>query len=108
MRAIINGTRIKNRKTLHNAFARQLSLPEWYGRNLDALYDCLSEITEDSEIILRNPSLLRETFGTYAQMLETVLRDVCDENPHLRLTVEKDREPKKEPADDAAKTEMEE
>ena len=106
MRALLNGTRIKSRKALHDALARQLSLPDWYGRNLDALYDCLTEITEDSEIILRNPSLLYENLGVYAKMVEAVMRDACDENRHLSMTVEKDREPKKEK--EAEETEKEE
>ena len=31
---------------LHEEIAQKLSFPEYYGKNLDALNDCLSEINE--------------------------------------------------------------
>ena len=40
---IIDCTRIKTKEDLHRIFRETLRFPEWYGNNLDALYDCLSE-----------------------------------------------------------------
>ncbi|MEG0751398.1 MAG: barstar family protein [Oscillospiraceae bacterium] len=34
----------QERGELHNRLAAALAFPDYYGRNLDALYDCLSEI----------------------------------------------------------------
>ena len=36
---------------LHDRMKRSLSLPDHYGRNLDALYDCLGEISEPTHIV---------------------------------------------------------
>lgn len=88
MYALIDGAAIESRGDLHDTLARQLSLPEWYGRNLDALYDCLTDIHEDSELRLIHPEELFAHLGVYADVLQTVLRDACGENPHLRFTLD--------------------
>ena len=41
MQVFLNGNDITNREQLHDALSEALELPEWYGRSLDALYDCL-------------------------------------------------------------------
>ena len=47
MRTImIDGSRYAGAKDLHQALKRMLSLPDYYGMNADALYDCLSERRE--------------------------------------------------------------
>jgi len=43
----------REREELHAYLAEKLQLPSWYGANLDALYDCLTEIAEDTEIAVR-------------------------------------------------------
>ncbi len=63
---------------LHRALQEQLALPAWYGHNLDALYDCLTELGEDTHLILINlPPLpgFHETFF-----------DATEENPHFTVT----------------------
>ena len=37
---------LEDRDDLHDALAEGLSFPSHYGRNLDALNDCLSEVSE--------------------------------------------------------------
>ena len=49
MTALIDGAAIETRDQLHDTLARQLSFPAYYGRNLDALFDCLTDLTEDTE-----------------------------------------------------------
>lgn len=88
MYALIDGAAIRSRDELHDALARQLALPAWYGRNLDALFDCLTEMSEDCEIVLRGPEELFAALGVYADVLQAVLRDASTENPHLRFSVE--------------------
>ena len=90
MYALIDGSLIQSRDELHDALARQLSFPEWYGRNLDALYDCLTAVGEDTELVLRHGDELFAHLGLYADVMQTVLCDACDENPRLRFTREED------------------
>ena len=41
---IIDCNQIKTPEDFHRIFRDTLCFPEWYGSNLDALYDCLTEI----------------------------------------------------------------
>ena len=40
----------KGKKKAHNYLKKALRLPDYYGKNLDALYDCLGEIGEETVI----------------------------------------------------------
>ena len=50
----IDGNAIFTSPDLHKTLAEALSFPEYYGNNLDALYDCLTEIDQDTLLILNN------------------------------------------------------
>lgn len=81
-----------DRETLHDITARAFDFPEWYGRNLDALYDLLTEITEDTAVAVflpeeeaREVSLAESDYET---CLEKYLRLLCEaerDNPHLAI-----------------------
>ena len=44
MDVTLDGRTIDSRETLHQTLFELLQLPAWYGRNLDALYDCLTDL----------------------------------------------------------------
>lgn len=52
MTVYLNAAHYSTGKELHLALQRLLNLPEHYGCNADALYDCLSERKEQPEIRL--------------------------------------------------------
>ena len=82
--AVLDGDAISTREELHDALARELALPAWYGRNLDALYDCL---TEQTVLRVTHQEALAEKLGPVAQGLFQVLKDAEMENPWLRVEV---------------------
>lgn len=84
----MEGGNIRTREELHDALIRALNLPTWYGRNLDALYDCLTALKQDTELRLLHPARLEEALGGYARSLLSVLRDAAAENPNFRVTLE--------------------
>ena len=88
MYALLDGAEILTRDDLHDSLSRQLSLPDWYGRNLDALYDCLTELHEETVIRLIHADELLAHLGMYANVLQTMLSDACEENPRLRFLPE--------------------
>lgn len=74
-----------SRAAVHDTLARTFALPAYYGRNLDALYDCLTALPP-CVVHLENRDALYENLGPYAEKLLAVFRDAAAENPGLRLT----------------------
>ena len=80
---ILDGNNITNRETLHDTLISSLHLPDWYGRNLDALYDCLVDIQEETEIRLFHEEALENYLGHYAKALQKAVSRACQENPRI-------------------------
>ena len=45
-------TSIHTKEELHKALSGALAFPQWYGNNLDALYDCLTDLEAPVHLIL--------------------------------------------------------
>ncbi len=54
MEIIIKGGLIKNIDDFHKTIKRQLNFPDYYGENLDALWDCVRCIDPPCHIIWEN------------------------------------------------------
>ena len=72
---------------LHMAISQALAFPEYYGKNLDALFDCLTEICDDTELILLNWHKLEYTLKDYSGKLLYVFHCACKENSQLTVTL---------------------
>ena len=72
---------------LHNQLRNVLNLPLYYGGNLDALYDCLTEINEKTELVVPAAVASEEELGWYGQQLLQVLQDAAAENKNLKITL---------------------
>jgi len=72
---------------LHQHLFKVLGLPKYYGCNLDALHDCLTEMVEKIEIVV--PALVTEEkyLGEYGEGLLQVLQDSAEENDCLKITI---------------------
>ena len=81
----LNGTNVTGRGALHDLFADTLSLPEWYGRNLDALHDCLTSMNEDVRVTVAADELIGTLGARYVEQFLRLLRDCAEENPHITL-----------------------
>ena len=87
MNVILDGALILNREMLHDTLSTALRLPEWYGRNLDALYDCLTDCDPPRHLTLRNRAVLEKT--PFGRRLLRVLTDAARNDPmHLKLNLE--------------------
>ena len=77
--AVIDFSKYENAKEVHAYLKEILSFPDYYGANLDALHDCLTDIGEDTEILT----------ATSGRDFETgfirVLRDASLSNRHLKI-----------------------
>ena len=88
MRVVLDGGSVGSRETLHQALAALLRLPDWYGGNLDALHDCLTDLHEPTELIVHGTSALDELLGRRANAFRRVLDDSAEENPNLTVRFE--------------------
>ena len=73
--AYLNGKTIPDRAALHAALAAQLEFPAYYGRNLDALYDVLTERAEPVCVEIEDAPALSEALGDYYMKFLRVLED---------------------------------
>ena len=85
MTIFLDGKEMCGRKELHDYLKLQLDLPDYYGRNLDALYDCLTERSESTELVLVNFELCREAMGKYAEALLSTLYHAALHCPALEI-----------------------
>lgn len=76
----------RDRESLHDVIAAVFSFPSWYGRNLDALYDLLTDISEDTCVCISAPG---QDLPSDVRKALTVFSDAADDNPHLRLAIDR-------------------
>ena len=69
------------KEDLHRALAESLDFPEWYGNNLDALYDALTEINEDVQLTLVHFEDMKNCRRGFLR----VFTDAVEENLHLTV-----------------------
>lgn len=82
-RVTLDCARLLERQTAHAHLAEALSLPDYYGKNLDALYDCLGDLGP-TELTLKGSWLLRAE-GGYAEMILNVILEAAESNPALTV-----------------------
>lgn len=81
-RVILDCSGIENKRQLHEALKEALRLPEWYGHNLDALFDCLTELEEETLLVLTC-----WTQTDYSSGFESVFADAAMENENFTYTI---------------------
>ena len=85
-RLALNARRMTTREEAHAHMQARLRLPQWYGKNLDALNDCLGEIKTPTRIIVRYAPILKESLGDYGTKILDVLERAAEENPNLQIS----------------------
>lgn len=80
---IIDCTLITNREDLHRIFRETLCFPAGYGNNLDALYDCLTEIS--GKVRLLDWETAEQRLGAYGQKAKKVIATAAVHNTALDL-----------------------
>ena len=86
---ILDGGKVDNKDQLHAVLKEALQLPDYYGNNLDALWDCLTGWVE-------MPLMIRwlhfqeseEKLGEYSQLLLQLFRDAEEEIEGFHLQLE--------------------
>ncbi len=78
---MIDCAALSARASLHRVMALELDFPEWYGGNLDALYDCLTDLDAHVYLVLRG----LDAHGEYGRAFRETVEDAARENPLLAI-----------------------
>ena len=77
---VLDAANMTEKNAAHDYLKKALALPDYYGSNLDALYDCLTELGV-TEIQFVN---LDAAGGYFAKVL-SVFQEAQEENPRLQI-----------------------
>lgn len=75
-------------KMLHLMFKEKFGLPQYYGENWDALWDCLRDLFDEGTIIeLHNFNLLSREMRDYCKPFFRILEDLKKETPDFKYEI---------------------
>lgn len=83
---ILDGKNMTTREAAHDEIKRQMCFPDYYGRNLDALWDLIS--CDDADVVLRDPAPMLNGLGIYGCKLLGTFYDAERENPDFHFRIE--------------------
>jgi len=86
-RVTLSGNKMKTREAMHAYLAKKLKFPAYYGKNLDALHDCLCEVAHPLHITVTYTERLVEETGEYGETFLDVLKDSAKENKNLTISL---------------------
>jgi ribonuclease inhibitor len=81
----IDISNVNTRKEFHEAVSHVLPCPEYYGKNLDALHDVLTDDVQKGRIFFTGCANFRELFPSYYRSLEEMSKDVTRDNPLIEI-----------------------
>lgn len=83
---VLDGIQMINRYDTHSLIAEAMDFPEYYGKNLDALWDMLTTYDE-AEIRFLHTDPMLQNLGLYGCHLLECFFEASDENPKLSFTI---------------------
>lgn len=82
---VIDGGMMFTREAAHDYLSMRLGLPDYYGRNLDALFDALSERSDSTRLVIYRRWELEEALGAYGSSLLEAIQDAAKDSPFLQV-----------------------
>ena len=76
---LLDGKDMTSKEEAYELIAKELVFPDYFGKNLDALYDCLSDMSAENTIHFVNTAILEEYLGDYAEKILSCFRDASSE-----------------------------
>ena len=77
----LDGNKLADASLVHDYLKEMLAFPEYYGNNLDALYDCLTDLS-DMEIVITAPA----EDGAFFRRIRSVFTAAASEDATLVVT----------------------
>ena len=80
---ILDGNLLADASIVHEYLKEMLQFPEYYGKNFDALHDCLTDL-EDVEITITAP----DEEGAIFQKILRIFKSSSRENDSLKVNIQ--------------------
>ena len=80
----LDGEKLLTPEDLHRAFADALDFPAYYGSNLDALRDCLTDLPDPVSVIAVNTEALKAHMGRKWRGFCRLRAGLPEEKPDFR------------------------
>ena len=81
----LDGEKLRSPAELHMTFADALGLPDYFGRNMDALHDCLTDIFEPVCVIAVHTPQLWDHLGRSANAFRRLMEDLTEDKADFRF-----------------------
>lgn len=85
---ILDGEKMEHKEGVHAYLKSKLNLKEYYGSNLDALWDALSNYNHPIKIDLIHHASMLKYLGNYGTSLTKVFEDAAKENPNIEFRIQ--------------------
>ena len=87
-KVILNGKRMVTKEKAHAYLKRKFDLPDYYGKNLDALWDLLSVWDKELEIVILNKADIIENLEGYGNSLLKLFDELDEANRNIKVKYE--------------------
>ena len=84
----LTGAKMLDQASTHAYLKRKLALPDYYGENLDALWDCLSTDFSGKKIIIHKPASIVHHLGAYGESILKLFQAAAEENQLIQVVIE--------------------
>lgn len=85
MRFVIDLDKINSIEQFHNILSKRLGFQSCYGKNLDAMFDELTNLDKETVLAFVNEDKLSDKMQVYFDKAKCVLMDARDENENLDI-----------------------
>jgi ribonuclease inhibitor len=87
MLIILDGKDMETKESTHKLFKKAFNFPDYYGNNLDALFDMLICISEPLTIDIINKEAIELHLKAYGRNVLKTFLDAGNENPCIELNI---------------------
>ncbi len=89
---ILDGSKMTSKDAAHKYIKKCMNFSEYYGENLDALWDLLSTWAVETTVYLLNEEKMHENMGEYGELLKGVFREAAYENDNICFVISGDED----------------
>ena len=87
-RILLDGEKMNTKEEAHVYISKGLNFAQYYGKNLDALWDILSTYDVPIHIVFKNTEILKNNLEQYGNRLLKVFLEASEDNDNLFFEME--------------------